>query len=68
MVRGLLALRNKSLDTALLNIYSIVVAGNTNVKLLSWLKDVTGVGQIYTLKRNGTKHKLSWQWRVSSWN
>ncbi len=41
---SLLVLRNKSLDTALLNIYSIVVASNTNVKLLSWLKDVTGVG------------------------
>jgi hypothetical protein len=51
----LLALRNKSLDAALPNIYSIVIFGNTNVRLLNWLKDVTDVGQTYTL--NGTESK-----------
>lgn len=48
-------------------VYSLSIS-NTNMPLLGWCKEVTGVGEIYPVRYNSDNPnwKDSWHWRVAN--
>lgn len=43
-----------------------VSVANTDLKMIKFIKQTTGVGSIYKIKRNCERHKTAWRWNLWS--